>query len=237
MRRPRSGRDRLGIERVPIDAAGYDADGGYWGAGPDAFILTSPNGAHEVTVRATSVAAARAKAREILTGMAKERTVEEPPIGGRSPHVTRFRIAWPDPVSGTRIAIRITHARGYLAAGSDHVEIESVPAKGSGRGAARPALPITETGYRSHFIAALDLVNAGGPVSLVTGWLDREARGKAWRDRIATTRQGDLFQWAAARAETAGGRRTARREGGAGSAPRPAAGKPRRRPEPRSGPG
>ena len=35
-------------------------------------------------------------------------------------------------------------------------------------------LPITETGYRSHFLAATEVIAAGGPVRYVLAWLDRE---------------------------------------------------------------
>jgi hypothetical protein len=44
-------------------------------------------------------------------------------------------------------------------------------------------------------------MNAGGLVSFVTAWLDREAKGKDWQKKIAARQQGDLFQWAEARGE------------------------------------
>ena len=44
------------------------------------------------------------------------------------------------------------------------------------------ALPVTETGYRSHFIAAAELAAAGGPARYVLAWLDREARTKRWQE-------------------------------------------------------
>ena len=62
-------------------------------------------------------------------------------------------------------------------------------------------MPITETGYRSHFLPALELINAGGPVTFVTAWLDREAKSKDWQKRQTVRQQGDLFQWADANAE------------------------------------
>ena len=57
----------------------------------------------------------------------------------------------------------------------------------------RAPIPITETGYRSHFIDTLDLINAGGAVTFVTAWLDREAKSKDWQNREFKLRQGDLF--------------------------------------------
>ena len=69
-------------------------------------------------------------------------------------------------------------------------------------------LSITETGYRSHFLSPLELINDGGPVTFVTAWLDREAMGKTWQKRHTARQQGDLFQWAETLAEV-GARRKA----------------------------
>ena len=116
------------------------------------------------------------------------------PIGGASPNKSRYEIDWRDPVADTAVRIRITHSRDYLGQGQDHIEVESVAPK-------KAPLPITETGYRSHFMSPLDLVNDGGPVTLVTAWLDREARGKDWQKRQAVRQQGDLFLWAETQVE------------------------------------
>ena len=106
----------------------------------------------------------------------------------------RYEIAWQDPATGQSIALSVDHARNYLSKGTDHLEIHVVSPK-------KALLPITETGYRSHFIDALELVNAGGPVSFVSAWLDREARTAAWNKRQTARQQGDLFQWADAKRE------------------------------------
>ena len=45
----------------------------------------------------------------------------------------------------------------------------------------RAAIPITPTGYRSHFIANEALLLAGGAVAFITAWLDREAGTKTWQ--------------------------------------------------------
>lgn len=42
------------------------------------------------------------------------------------------------------------------------------------------ALPVTETGYRSHFIPIGAVAQEGGPVAYVTGWLDFEAERTRW---------------------------------------------------------
>jgi len=46
--------------------------------------------------------------------------------------------------------------------------------------AGRQPLPITETGYRSHFLAADEIDNEGGPVAYVAAWLDTMARSQEW---------------------------------------------------------
>src|SRR5690606_12406208 len=72
-----------------------------------------------------------------------------------------------------RATCRVRHTRDYLAPGTDHIEIEVLSPKGA-------PLPITGTGYRSHFLDAAELAAAGGTVAYVTAWLDREAKTKAW---------------------------------------------------------
>lgn len=53
----------------------------------------------------------------------------------------------------------------------DHIEIMT---------AGRKPLPITETGYRSHFISVGAVQDYGGPVAFVTAWLDQEAKRVGW---------------------------------------------------------
>jgi hypothetical protein len=53
-------------------------------------------------------------------------------------------------------------------------------------------VPITETGYRSHFTSRGDVEQLGGPVAYVETWLNVMAETKAWR-RVAGGRQLNLF--------------------------------------------
>ena len=54
-------------------------------------------------------------------------------------------------------------------------------------------LPITETGYRSHFLDE-DLLNKScGPVAFFLASIEREATTKAWAKADFKWRQGDLF--------------------------------------------
>jgi hypothetical protein len=135
----------------------------------------------------------------------------------RRPKPTTWTLDWTHPVTGKIVAIFIRHTRDYLVAGSDHIEIESVKPK-------RAALPITETGYRSHFMDRQELRSAGGPLQFVKSWLLREERSKEWVKRDHAARQTDLFQWADANAEI--GKRKASKQ-----TKRPTA-KPRKRPAP-----
>ena len=70
-------------------------------------------------------------------------------------------------------------------AGTAHLQIRAKHA--------RP-LPITETGYRSHFPHAADVEHLGGPVAYVEAWLDSYAQTKAWRRAARDGVQLGLFQ-------------------------------------------
>lgn len=57
----------------------------------------------------------------------------------------------------------------------------------------RARLPITETGFRSHFIHADEVAEGGGPVAYVQDWLDYMARSKEWIAYEQSSRQLSLF--------------------------------------------
>ena len=195
---------RLDIKRIRVNKHGYDSSDAYWGEGPDVFIATTADGIDEITVRAHNLTEARTKvSAELARKPGEARSGEPEPIGGNSPHKSRYEIDWYNPVTAESVRIRITHDREYLSSGSDHLEIESIKPK-------RAPLPITETGYRSHFMPALDLINAGGPVTFVTAWIEQEAKGKAWTKAAVGKAQGDLFSWAAANSEVGKRKRAAK---------------------------
>jgi hypothetical protein len=186
---------KLTLQHIRVKADGYDATGAYWGAGPDVYIATTADGATDITVRAKTVTEAREKATaELARPPGSPRSTPREQLGGAAPTKSRYEIDWRDPVADKTIRLKITHSRDYFGQGQDNIEVESiVPAKAP--------LPITETGYRSHFIAPLELMNEGGPVTFVTAWLDREARTKDWLKQVVKKQQGDLFQWAEAQTE------------------------------------
>lgn len=57
----------------------------------------------------------------------------------------------------------------------------------------RVPLPITETGYRSHFLSPAEIAEAGGAVEYVRAWLDYAAQSPEWRKRQEAARQLSLF--------------------------------------------
>jgi hypothetical protein len=73
------------------------------------------------------------------------------------------------------IRCRVSHERDYLSRGWSHLELRVISPAGA-------PLPITTTGYLSHFLDEDELTAAGGPVALFRVWLDREACTKALAD-------------------------------------------------------
>ncbi len=68
-----------------------------------------------------------------------------------------------------------------------HLEIRSIAPE-------RARLPITETGYRSHFHQpGIVEAHGGDVVAQVTAWLNEEAAKPDWLAYVEATRQGELF--------------------------------------------
>ena len=65
-----------------------------------------------------------------------------------------------------------------------HLAIER---RGKGR------LPITDTGFRSHFTTTANIEGHGGSESYVRAWLEEGAKSKAWQEYIQKERQLKLF--------------------------------------------
>lgn len=85
------------------------------------------------------------------------------------------------------ITIRVACERPWLGHGDTaHLVIEAISPK-------KTVIPITETGYRSHFLSIEELDAAGGPVAFVRAWLDMEAKSRRWRELDAASRQFSLF--------------------------------------------
>lgn len=69
---------------------------------------------------------------------------------------------------------------------SAHLEIRSINPE-------RVALPITETGYLSHFIHRSHVEHAGGPEAYVMAWIAEKAGTLAWKKAEVAASQYALF--------------------------------------------
>lgn len=57
----------------------------------------------------------------------------------------------------------------------------------------RVRLPMTETGYRSHFTPVGNVDEVGGAIEFVRLWLEDKAQDKSWIDHADLSRQSELF--------------------------------------------
>lgn len=169
------------IARIRLDAEGYDSNGAYYGTGQPVFLVTWPDGATQA-LRAPSVTAARQKAEAALAGRDKAASTRhraEASAAGtrRRPRGRSYSLVWRD----WKLAIRQSFP-DYAGEGRTHLEITVKAPAGA-------PIPITDTGYRSHFVATDELAAAGGAVAFVTAWLDQEAATKAWAKTESQWRQ------------------------------------------------
>ena len=54
-------------------------------------------------------------------------------------------------------------------------------------------LPITETGYRSHFLPEEEVNAKGSPIAYVRAWLDHAALSPSWIKKEEAAKQMSLF--------------------------------------------
>jgi hypothetical protein len=80
------------------------------------------------------------------------------------------------------ITITVTHTENWLTTGYDHVELR-----------ADCRLPVTETGYRSHFLPATELAIFESVEDFVVQWLDGAATSKVWQQYLRDSQQLTLF--------------------------------------------
>jgi len=81
------------------------------------------------------------------------------------------------------IRMEITHVTTY-SAGMDHIEIYTEN---------RMPIPITETGYKSHFFPTGSYAEYETAEALVVAWLETEANSKEWKAKEFASRQVSLF--------------------------------------------
>lgn len=90
------------------------------------------------------------------------------------------------PIQWQGINITVRHCHRWLSASGDyhvqHIELRSED---------RVPLPITETGYKSHYLCGAEALADYGndPVSYVIAWLGHEAKATNWEP----VRQMELF--------------------------------------------
>lgn len=102
-----------------------------------------------------------------------------PRKAAKKPKIVRRKLVW----RGVSIAIH------YKPAGRDlfaYLEMRVLAPEGI-------PIPVTETGYRSHYVYPALIGYAGGPVPYLRDWLDREADSPAYRRALDRWRQLELF--------------------------------------------
>ena len=96
-----------------------------------------------------------------------------------APHT--YRIEW------NRIVIDVGYNPYWLKAHDiAHLEISSIVPENA-------PLPMTETGYRSHFTTVAVIEAAGGAVAFVTKWLETESQRHKWKAGEKARQQLSLF--------------------------------------------
>lgn len=75
---------------------------------------------------------------------------------------------------------------GYENSYMAHLEIRAITPE-------RAPLPMTETGYRSHFAPPETILEYGSAVEFVEAWLAHEAKSKKWKTHTEETKQLTLF--------------------------------------------
>jgi len=78
--------------------------------------------------------------------------------------------------------IEVRHQENWLNTCYWHVELRC-----------SERLPVTETGYRSHFVPAAEFANESDVRTFVESWLDEAALSPAWQQYLADSRQLKLF--------------------------------------------
>jgi hypothetical protein len=110
--------------------------------------------------------------------MSRKSTALTPPKP--KPKSKTVRFTW------RHVSCSVRHTPDYLSTGQSHLELRVVSPKGC-------PVPLTDTGYFSHFMPGELLEANGGPVAFLKAWLDRDAGSKKYKDAEYRWRQGDLF--------------------------------------------
>lgn len=88
------------------------------------------------------------------------------------------QIVWRD------VSIEITFHKRRWKSDFDHMELRVEQGR---------IIPVTKTGYRSHFLPAGIVDEHGGPDGFVKAWLNHEAENSGWKKSEEAARQFSLF--------------------------------------------
>ncbi len=91
------------------------------------------------------------------------------------------------------ITIEVVYERNWLNLGNPEHEIAQAHFDIRSVNPERAPLPITETGYRSHFVHPSEVDELGGPSAYVVAWLGEASRQPEWRAIEQRNRQLSLF--------------------------------------------
>jgi len=80
------------------------------------------------------------------------------------------------------IEIQVSCKFDHPIEGFCHIEVKSAE-----------RLPITQTGYKSHFMPMVELEGFETHVAYVAAWLEHAGQSKDWQRYVEGRRQGDLF--------------------------------------------
>ncbi len=84
------------------------------------------------------------------------------------------------------VRLRIEYEENYLDGFLSHLSLHVLEPFAA-------PLPVTETGYRSHFVDHGSVEACGGPAAFVQAWLDHEAPSEEWSVKEIESRQMSLF--------------------------------------------
>ncbi len=98
--------------------------------------------------------------------------------------VQNYTLIWHDGISEIEILITL---KPYYFKDVAHLEIRSIAPE-------RAPLPITETGYRSHFLHITNMdFSTFDPVTEVQSWIEKKAVSPKWQKAVLANRQLALF--------------------------------------------
>lgn len=117
-----------------------------------------------------------------MTGLVIDKLPRRKPKTGKAKRAPASRVrTW------EHVRYRVRHTPDYIIKGTDHIEVVVISPK-------KEPLPITETGYLSHFVTDGSCPGIDEAVVFFAAWIDREAKTKRWQKLDQKRRQLDLFR-------------------------------------------